>query len=319
MSTAVLTSPRPEIADEVRAGLSSRRKWLSPRLFYDTEGSRLFEQITRLPEYYLTRTERGILLAHAAGMAERAGTNLRLIELGAGTAEKTRILISALLRRQLRLEYYPVDVCSDALRVAAQGLATEFSRLRVRPLVADYCDGLDGLHALPGQKLVLYLGSSIGNFEPVDAAGVLLTLKAALRPGDALLLGTDMVKASDPLLAAYNDAQGITARFNKNVLQRINRELDADFDLKQFRHVVRWNRKHSRIEMHLKSVRDQVVTISALDQRVSFAAGETIHTENSYKYTHGMITAVLRGGGFRLEQSWTDRRRWFSVHLARAV
>lgn len=317
MSAFVPTPALPEIADEVRKGLTSTPKWLSPHLFYDATGSALFDQITRVPEYYLTRTERQILSANAKQIVLRAGTNVTLVELGAGTAEKTRILIAALLRRQLRLDYYPVDVCRDALNIAAQSLSAEFPSLRVNAMVANYSDGLDGLHRLAGRKLVLYLGSSVGNFEPAAAASLLRNVKASLHAGDALLFGADMAKPVSVLLPAYNDAQGITARFNKNILARINRELAANFDLKKFRHLIRWNSSSSRIEMHLRSICAQTVSIKALGLRVGFAAGETIHTESSYKYTAPMLRSILREGGFDLERTWTDERRWFSVCLAR--
>ncbi|MFB3916610.1 MAG: L-histidine N(alpha)-methyltransferase [Terriglobales bacterium] len=317
MSVLLSTAALPEIAEDVRIGLTSSPKWLSSRLFYDATGSALFEQITRVPEYYLTRTERQILTSNAKAIALHAGTNLTLVELGAGTAEKTRILIASLLRRQLRLDYYPVDVCRDALQVATQSLTAQFPSLRVRPMVADYCCGLNELDRVPGRKLVLYLGSSIGNFEPPAAAALLCNVRASLRPGDALLLGADMVKPTTVLLPAYNDAQGVTARFNKNLLVRTNRELGADFDPKKFRHLVRWNSSSSRIEMHLRSLCEQRVSIAALGLQVRFAPGETIHTENSYKYTAAMLRSILRQGGFALERTWMDERRWFSLCLAR--
>ena len=305
------------IADDVLSGLTATPKTLPPRLFYDAAGSRIFEQITGLPEYYLTRTERGILEQHAMEMIRSAGTPLTLIELGAGTATKTEVVIEAILRRQLQAAFYPIDVSASALRVAEEALEARFPALSVRPLVGDYSAGLSQLSRIAGRKLVLYIGSSIGNYEPEEAAELLNMVRRSLSPGDALLLGTDMAKDKSTLLAAYNDAQGVTARFNLNVLFRINRELGADFNPTAFRHKAIWNRKASRIEMHLESLRKQTVRIADLDLAISFDKGETIHTENSYKFTDKMVRNILADSSLLLEQTWSDERRWFAVHLAR--
>jgi dimethylhistidine N-methyltransferase len=292
---------------------------LPPWLFYDATGSRLFEQITRLPEYYLTRCEREILARYAREMIERAGSNLSLVELGAGTAAKTGTIIRALLRRQLRVEFYPVDVCASALQVARQSLTAISDRVKVHPIVADYTQGLDGVAQLRGRKLALYLGSSIGNFEPEAATVVLQTLRAHLRSGDALLLGTDLVKSESLLLPAYDDSAGVTARFNKNLLVRINRELDGQFDLHAFHHRARWNDKCSRMEMHLESGKEQTVAIDRLGLQIPFRTGESIHTENSYKHTTESVHSILHRSGFQPEHTWMDRCGYFAVHLARAI
>jgi L-histidine N-alpha-methyltransferase len=305
------------IADDVLSGLTSTPKTLPPRLFYDDAGSRLFEQITGLREYYLTRTERGILEVNASEIMRETGTPLTLIELGAGTASKTEVLIDALLKRQLQAVFYPIDVSESALRVAEEALEARFPALSVRPLVGDYSAGLSSLSRIAGRKLVLYIGSSIGNYEPDEAAELLGTIRRSLSPGDALLLGTDMAKDEATLLAAYNDAQGITARFNLNILSRINRELGADFDLANFRHKAVWNAEASRMEMHLESLKPQMTRIADLDIAIRFAVGETIHTENSYKFTEEMLRSVVAEGGFLLERAWTDDRKWFGVHLLR--
>lgn len=310
--TAVLT-----IADDVLSGLTASPKTLPPRLFYDDAGSRLFEQITGLPEYYLTRTERGILEKYAGEIVRTAGTPLTLIELGAGTASKTEVLIEALLRRQLQGVFYPIDVSASALRVAEEALEARFPALSVRPLIGDYSAGLSQLSRIAGRKLVLYIGSSIGNYEPEDAAELLNAVRRSLAPGDALLLGTDMAKDKSTLLAAYNDSQGITARFNLNLLSRINRELGADFDLSAFRHKATWNQKASRMEMHLESLRKQTVRVADLDLAIRFDKGETIHTENSYKFTDEMVGTLLADSSLLLERTWADDRKWFGVHLAR--
>jgi dimethylhistidine N-methyltransferase len=316
--TALKPLPIPAIAEDVRLGLTASPKRLPPRLFYDARGSELFEEITRLPEYYLTRTERSILERNAADIVSAAGANVKLVELGAGSASKTCILIAALLRRQMRLEYFPLDVSPAALEEAQRQLRREFKNLFVRPLVSDYTADISVIRGISGRKLVLYIGSSIGNFEPDEAESLLHQLRRSLAVGDALLLGTDMRKSESVLLAAYDDAQGVTAAFNRNVLARINRELGGAFNLDLFRHVAVWNPEQSRIEMHLESRCAQTAAIKALGVTLRFAPGERIHTENSYKYTPGMIASLLEAGGFTLEHTWSDERGWFTVHLARA-
>jgi dimethylhistidine N-methyltransferase len=308
--------PSP-IAKEVADGLSAQPKRLPPKLFYDAEGSRLFEQITETPEYYPTRTERCIFRQFTAEMAFQAGSNLTLIELGAGSATKTRLLIEALLRRQLRLDFYPIDVSPAALHGAVARLNGDFPNLRVEPILADYSRDLPALKDLPQRKLVLFLGSTIGNFEPDEARDFLRRLRQALAPGDALLAGFDMRKDQHILHAAYNDRQGVTAHFNKNVLARINRELGGQFDLDAFAHVAWWNQRMSRIEMHLESRVAQTVWVEDLGGAFRFARGERIHTENSYKFSSAIIAAMLRRSGWQRERTWTDPQGWFSEVLAR--
>jgi len=310
------------IAYDVYEGLTAAIKRLPSKLFYDEAGSQLFEEITELPEYYLTRTERSILEEHAADILEEAGcasssSPLTLVELGAGTATKTCILIEELLRQQSRSLFYPIDVSSSALEQAVRQLGKKFPSLRVNPIVADYTGGVTALSRITGRKLVLYIGSSIGNFEPPQAIRILRRIRQTLRSGDALLLGADFAKSSRVLLPAYDDAQGVTASFNKNILARLNRELDADFNLDAFLHIALWNRRCSRMEIYLESTVDQSAFIAALDLDVKFRAGERIHTENSYKYTDAMIESILRESGFTLERTWCDRQKWFGVHLAR--
>jgi dimethylhistidine N-methyltransferase len=319
----------PAIAGDALAGLTANPKRLPPKWFYDARGSELFELITETPEYYLTRTEQEILRRYSGEMLAAAGDGLTLIELGAGSATKTGLLIEALLRRQLTVEYVPIDVSRSALVIAARRLRQQFPRVRVRPHVTDFTvefphirsrgpePGVPG--ALHSRKLVLFIGSSIGNFEPAEALELLRRLRAQLEPGDALLLGTDLVKAPEVLIPAYDDAQGMTAQFNKNVLARINRELDANFDLASFRHIAEWDAPESRMEMHLESTRAQRVCVRALGMIVGFQARERIHTENSYKYTLAGTRRLLRGAGFGPERVWTDEREWFAVHLARAL
>jgi L-histidine N-alpha-methyltransferase len=317
MSTPLQVHHSSPIAADVFEGLTSKPKWLSPKLFYDASGSALFEQITELPEYYLTRTERSILLENASEIIEAAGSNLSLIELGAGTASKTRILIGAALEKQKKLSFFPIDVSRSALDEAVVNLNGDFRGLQVSPVVADYSHGLGQLAKLPGRKLLLYLGSSIGNFEPMQAGRMLHMMRATLKPGDALLLGTDMVKSPEILLPAYDDALGVTAEFNRNILRHINRELDADFNPSTFKHVALFNPAFSRMEMHLESTRPQVINIRSLQIRVNFAKGERIHTENSYKFTQPVVDSILNLAGLAREKTWTDAQNWFALHLAR--
>jgi dimethylhistidine N-methyltransferase len=305
-------------AREVLNGLTSRPKRLASKLFYDAEGSALFEQITDLPEYYLTLTEQGIFERFASEMVSAAGEASTIIELGAGTARKTMLLLRAALELHSAVRFIPVDVSNFALEVAQDRVRSELPQVVVQPLVLDYTRQASTLAKIPGPKLVLYIGSSIGNFEPMAASALLRRLHASLAPGDSLLLGTDMRKPVDILIPAYDDASGTTAQFNLNILARINREFDADFDLDCFEHHVVWNDSESRIEMHLKSRSSQVVNIHALEVSVPFAKGETIHTENSYKFTSSMIESMAYNGGFKIEQTWSDERNWFTVSLLRA-
>ena len=320
-ATSSCVSP---VAEAVRNGLTSTPKTLPPWLFYDHEGSLLFEEITRLPEYYLTRIERGIFLSDASEMiALAAGDDrLRLVELGAGSADKTRLLLAAANEFQGQVCYQPVDVSESALTAARLRLESELPEVIVEPQVCDYTHSLRLEPCSDDEKrLVLYIGSSIGNFLPEEAMELLCGLRAALSPGDSLLLGVDLAptdgaKSVDSLIAAYDDAQGVTAKFNKNMLVRLNRELGSDFDLESFRHRIRWNSDHSRIEMHLESMRAQRVRIPSLDMEVEFAEGETIHTENSYKYRLGEVERILDTAGFRAPQRWRDEDGWFAVYLA---
>ncbi len=309
-----------QTASAVSEGLMSRPKWLPSWLFYDAAGSRLFEQITELPEYYLTRTERAILTDRAAeiiGLAAGSDT-LRLVELGAGSADKTRLLLAAAVERQDTVTYEPVDVSSSALDDAQQRIERELPGVTVTPRVMDYTKGFQLDPVTPGERrLVMYIGSSIGNFEPEEAEDILADVCDALAPGDSILLGVDLVKDRNTLLAAYDDAAGVTAAFNRNMLVRINRELGADFNPEAFAHRAVWNRFRSRIEMHLGNQMPQTVHIPALDMRLEFSAGETIHTENSYKYQPGQAETMLTDVGFKPTATWTDEKNWFAVVLAR--
>jgi L-histidine N-alpha-methyltransferase len=306
----------PSFASEVEQGLTSRPKILPSKLFYDAAGSALFEEITELPEYYLTRTELAILQKHAPAVACAVGPDSTIVELGAGTAAKTCTLLRAFANRQIRVNYFPVDISWAALAEARERVSKESPQTHVKPVVADFSDGFGFLRDIPGRKLVLYLGSSIGNFDPDAAIDMLRSVRSELNEGDTLLLGTDLVKDSSILIPAYDDAQNVTAEFNRNILRRINRELGADFDLDAFRHVARWNAKQSRMEMHLESLQPQTVDLRSLNLRVKLANGERIHTENSYKYTLPRVREMLDAAGFSLTKTWFDRKKWFALHLA---
>ncbi|HSZ81427.1 MAG TPA: L-histidine N(alpha)-methyltransferase [Polyangia bacterium] len=305
------------VADAARAGLLRKRKRLPPWLFYDDEGSALFEEITRLPEYYLTRTERAILTTHAEGMLEAAGNPREVVELGAGSASKTRVLLAALRAQKARARYVPVDVSPAALAHATLVLR-DLRHVDVRPAVARYPEELSFLRRpVGGRRLVLFLGSNVGNYDPRRAVELLAAVRGHLSPGDGFLMGVDRRKSPALLLPAYDDAAGVTARFNKNMLTRLNRELGATFDLDRFRHVVAWNARASRLELSLESAVAQRVVIDALGARVDFAAGERIHTESSYKLTDARVRQLFERAGFVPETTWTDEARLYGVHLAR--
>lgn len=332
IAAAVADTTSSAVAVEARKGLITRPRTLSPWLFYDEAGSRLFEQITESPEYYLTRTERGIFSAHADEILRQAAGSqeqiLTLIELGAGTAAKTGVLLAAAVRRQGGVVYQPVDVSESALAIASENIHANFPDVTVRCQVADYTRDALPLDRLPGLRtLALYIGSSIGNFAPEEARSLLRNVRAQLLPGDKLLLGTDLgpsrYKNVDTLLAAYNDAAGFTAAFNRNVLTRLNRDLGANFDPAAFAHKAVWNRAESRIEMHLESRLQQRVRIPASTSgpalTLDFAPGETIHTENSYKFTPSSIQSLLASAKFAIADSWHDPQHLFAVTLATAV
>jgi L-histidine N-alpha-methyltransferase len=311
---------REALTREVRRGLIARPRSLSPWMFYDAEGSRLFERITTLSEYYPTRLERGILAGHAdaivAGAHRDRRLPLRLVELGAGTASKTCVLLEVALRLSDDVAYVPVDVCPDALELACQNIACALPEVRMQPIVRNYVTHPLQLEPFDGTTLALYIGTSIGNFSREEAQLILRNLCSQLQADDALLLGTDMVKDEPTLLAAYDDNEGVTAAFNLNILHRLNRELGANFDAACFQHRALWNSRESRIEMHLESTQEQDVSIEDADLDLRFVRGETIHTENSYKFTDQGIRTLLREAGFETRGSWKDGRGWYTLTLA---
>ncbi len=311
------TDDREALIYEVWSGLRARPRSLKPWMLYDSEGSRLFECITTLPEYYPTRTEREILASDADAIIEATAPGpLRVLELGAGTAAKTGILLESATRLREAVTYIPVDVSPDALDMACEDISCRLPNVQLRPKVANYVTHPPSLEEFDGTTLAMYIGSSIGNFSPGEARTILRNLRRELRAGDALLLGTDLVKDEATLVRAYDDRAGVTAAFNLNLLHRLNRELGADFDVECFRHRARWNRSESRIEMHLESTCDQCVDIPAAQLRIQFAARETIHTENSYKFSRNALGDLLNDAGFEVRNVWTDPRQWYALTLA---
>ncbi|GAA1421903.1 L-histidine N(alpha)-methyltransferase [Streptomyces thermospinosisporus] len=296
---------------DVLRGLTSGPKTLPPKWFYDAHGSELFEKITRLPEYYPTRAEREILSARAGEIAAAAGART-LVELGSGSSEKTRHLLGALTELHT---YIPVDVSESALRQAGEALVTEHPGLEVHALIADFTDRLT-LPQAPGPRLVAFLGGTIGNLLPGERAAFLASVRALLAPGDCLLLGTDLVKDEQVLVRAYDDAAGVTAAFNKNVLTVINRELGADFDPAAFEHVALWDAEREWIEMRLRSRTAQTVKVPALDLAVDFAAGEELRTEVSAKFREEGVRAELDAAGLELSRWWTDSGGRFALSLS---
>lgn len=321
MNELAIEDRRKAMAEDVRRGLSSTPKSLPAYLFYDDEGSRLYEQITELDEYYPTRTERAILAQHAADIVRRvrldASEPLRIVELGAGTATKTTLLLEAVVAEQGECVFVPIDVSRAALDEAAERLARELPAVDVQPFVGQHEASFETIRALGPRRLVLFIGSSIGNFDDTAALALLGGVRESLKPGGALLLGTDLRKDPARLVAAYDDASGVTAAFNRNILRHINRELAAGFEPERFRHVAVWNDDASRVEMHLESREAHEVHIGAIDLVVRFGEGERIHTESSVKYDLPRVDALLGAAGFTRETTYTDDEQLFAVHLAR--
>jgi dimethylhistidine N-methyltransferase len=310
-----LESLAPEaerLLEDVVRGLSARRKWLPPKWLYDARGSALYELICEQPEYYPARTELGILERDAAEIARAIGPSALVFEFGAGSGRKTALLLSALARPAA---YVPVDISGDTLLAAAEALVRQFPRLEIRPVVADFTRPLDlPLEDLPARRRVAYFpGSTIGNFDPPEAVALLREMARHAGSGGALVIGVDLAKDAATLVRAYDDARGVTAAFDLNLLTRMNRELGADFRLSAFRHRAIWDPRRSRIEMHLESRERQLVEIAG--RRFAFEEGETIHTESAYKWEPRAFDALAMIAGWRPERTWTDERAWFAVRL----
>ncbi len=321
--------PADFLADSLRAdalaGLTASPKSLPPKWFYDAAGSELFEKITALPEYYPTRAEREILQSAAPQIAAASGA-ATLVELGSGSSEKTRLLIDALRQAGTLRRYVPVDVSEQALLAAATALFSDYPGLEVSGVVSDFEEyvgllgvGDDGAgdDGAEGPRLIAFLGSTIGNLLPAQRASFLARIRSGLADGDALLLGTDLVKDPAVLVSAYDDEAGITAAFNKNVLSVLNHELGADFDPDMFEHVARWDAGQEWIEMRLRATSPQTVRLPAIDLTAEFAAGEEMRTEVSAKFRREGVTRELAAAGFTLDRWWTDRQGRFGLSLAR--
>jgi L-histidine Nalpha-methyltransferase len=312
-------------AADVLAGLTKKAKALQPKYFYDELGSRLFEAICRLPEYYLTRAEAEILKHRAEEIVAAVAGPVRLIELGSGSAEKTRHIIEALLRRQPELQYVPVDISDASLESSSRELLRTYQRLRITAYAGDYFTALRAIakarmHSRGSLRTIaLFLGSNIGNFDPQGAQLFLKNVRETLKPRDALLIGADLKKDRETLEAAYDDPLGVTSAFNLNLLLRMNRELAAEFDVSKFKHHAVYNEELGRVEIYIVSLEKQTIRIGALDVEVSFDEGETIHTENSYKFDLDQLSRIADQTGYTLAKTWFDRSRRFSFNLFAAA
>src|SRR5256885_11860908 len=307
--------PLSGMAADVRAGLTKPFKELSPRYFYDERGSELFEAITELPEYYPTRAERSILKRHAVGICATAGSPTTLIELGSGSASKTRVLLDAMDKVGCLEAYAPVDISEQITRDTAEAVAAEYG-IAVHGLVCDYERDLERM-PLSGPRVIAFLGGTIGNFEPAQRASFPARVANLLGPDDRFLLGTDLVKSREVLEAAYNDSDGVTADFNKNVLSVLNRELGADFDLDAFEHVAFWDDENLWVDIRLRSLARQVIHISALDISVAFGRGEEMRPEISTKFARDGLSGIYAQAGLEMVEWWTDQEGLFALSLAR--
>lgn len=305
--------------DDVRIGLTNSQKFLSPKYFYDRKGSELFEEITKLKEYYPTEVERSIIRKISAILPQTDKNISTIVEIGSGSSNKTRHIIEAYAQLRNNVHFIPIDI-SDIIIHSSEDLIEHYDNLNIDGIIADYEYGLRIVPELTEEsKLFLFLGSSIGNFTYDESINFLSNVSSMMTAQDKFLVGFDRKKDEEILFAAYDDQQGVTAQFNLNILSRINTELRADFDLNAFGHHVRFNEEKSRIEMHLVSKKLQKVTIKDLDLKIHFQAGETIHTENSYKYTDAMINKLAKQSGFDIIENFTDERHYFSLCLFQIV
>lgn len=294
---------------DVLDGFAATPRRVPAKYFYDAAGSELFERITTLPEYYLTRTEIGILRTNARAIIEACGGDgFALVEFGSGSSTKVRILFDAMRSRDC---YVPVDISPELLRVSAEELTREYPDLRVAAVCADYTQPFDMPDCHAERKVIFFPGSTIGNMEPDEARGFIANAAQRISPGDSMIVGFDLKKDPAILNAAYNDAAGVTAEFNRNLLARMNRELDADFDLSRFEHHAFYDEAHGRVEMHLRSLVAQRVTIAG--RWFAFREGELLHTENSYKYSRSDMESIIEGTGFEAAECWTDDEQLFCV------
>ena len=303
-------------AEQVSAGLNSHPKFILPKFLYDKKGSEMFEKICSLPEYYPTNSEISILEEFQDELAGHIDDKCRLVELGSGSSVKTRLMLDVFDRIQNTTEYFPIDI-SNILAESSRRLLLDYDRLYITGIIDTYDGGLEFLKKFDGIKnMIVFLGSSYGNFTPSEGSDFLGMVNQAMKPGDLFLVGLDMIKDKDMLWAAYNDSQGVTAEFNLNVLSRINDELDADFDLNNFEHHAIYNEQEQRIEMYIRSLVNQSVIISGLNQKIRLERDELIHTEYSHKFELGQIHDLLRDAGFEVVQTWHDDKEYFSLTLS---
>ena len=309
------THGTPTFAAEVTAGLTAVPKRLSAKLHYDDVGSALFDAITVLPEYYLTRAETEILRTWGWQMVRVLDEPIDFVELGSGSAVKTRLLIEEALRVQGRLRYSPIDISTEALKASSSALVNDHPGLCVRAYAGDYFDVLASHSLHFGRRvLAMFMGSNVGNYEPEEAVALLSLLARALRPGDGLLIGTDLKKDPSVLELAYDDPAGVTAAFNRNVLARINRELGADFDLRNFEYEVRYDSERGAVDSHLRARKACRIRLGT-SMEVAFDAGEAVHVESAYKFSKSDVAKLARASGFSLTSTWQDRAERFNVHL----
>lgn len=316
-----------EFVKDVEKGLADKQKHISPKFFYDKKGSKLFEEICDQPEYYLNRSESLILKRSVDEIMNKLGEKqISIIELGNGNSLKTRILLKPFLANLRKVCYFPIDVSLKTLKKSIKDLSKEYVNLEIFGICSDYVSGLMKINDfmkmknnIPKNKLIIFLGSSIGNFDPKEAKNFLYSLKRYIRQEDALLIGIDLEKDKRILDKAYNDKMGITAKFNLNILARINRELDGEFKLSSFEHKSFYNIHEHRIEMHLESKLDQEVRVGAIKKTFHFKKGETIHTENSYKYSQNNLNELVKNAGLEMIQSFTDRKKQYTLILLKKV
>lgn len=304
---------------DVEEGLTAKQKYLLPKYFYDERGSTLFDEICKLDEYYVARTETEILEKQSDEIIQANLNHKLLVELGSGSCEKTRYLLDAFFRKKEVLHYIPIDI-SDVLVSSCQKLIQEYNNLKITGIISDYHASLDLLPTIDSNsKLIVFLGTSIGNYTKVDALHLLTEIRKSMNPEDSLLIGFDMIKDEEVLTSAYNDAKGVTAMFNINVLTRINNELGGNFDISKFKHTSIFNPKENRIEMHLISLVNQGVEIKSIDKKFQFQKGESIHTENSYKFNDEIINNMSNAANLKVVNSWKDSLKYFSLCLLRPL
>lgn len=304
-------------AEDVRYGLTEFPKGLHPKYFYDSKGSELFERICETPEYYVTRTESSILKKSASEIAGLNSDKKVIVELGSGSSVKTRYIISSFINNQGSITYIPIDV-SDILIESAKSLLNDFEGLNIKGIISEYEEALEVVNEVVTEpKIIVFLGSSIGNFTQFEARELIEEISSVMNEHDSFLIGFDLVKDINVLNAAYDDSYGITAKFNLNLLERINNELGGNFDLNKFKHKAFFNEIESRVEMHLVSLEEQEVYIKEIDETIHFGKGETIHTENSYKFTDDIIDELASSAELMVDKRWKDENNWFELCLMR--